>query len=133
MARQHSTRFLLFQARKAERAGELPEAVDLYNQIVKQDPEEDYAYNRLMVYYRRQKEYRKELQVIRSAIAAHEQHAADYQQAWIKRNKTTARVAKALVKSLGLVDRKGKPVLENRQLAVWKKRMTVVRKRLKQE
>jgi hypothetical protein len=84
-----------------------------------------------MVYYRRQKEYRKEIQVINAAIAAHEQHAQDYQHVWLKRNKQTAQVAKALVKSLGLVDRKGKPVLENRQLRLWRKRLAVVKKRLK--
>lgn len=64
------------------------------------------------------------------AIAAYARHAQESQQAWLRRHKKTARLAKALVKSLGLTDRKGIPVIENRQLATWRKRLQVVRKRL---
>ena len=130
MARQHSIPYLLGKARQAEQSGELSEAADLYERITKQAPMEAVAYNRLMVYYRRQKNYKKELQVIRQAIAAYARHAQESHDAWLRRHKRAARLAKALVKSLGLTDRKGIPVIENRQLATWRKRLQVVRKRL---
>jgi len=132
MAVKYSSHNLHVRARQAEQAGEAEEAVSLYNQALKNDPMDDLAYNRLMVYYRKRKEYRKELKMIQVAIAAHVRHAQDTGNLWLKKNRKTARTAKALVKSLGLLDRKGIPKLETRQIAAWRKRMTVVRKRLKQ-
>lgn len=130
MAPRYTSRNLHVQAREAEQAGEADTAADLYKQALKTDPLDDIAYNRLMVYHRRRKEYRKEKQLIEAAIAAHLKQAHTAQADWIRRNKKTARTAKALVKSLGLVDRKGAPKLETEILRKWRKRLTVVRKRL---
>lgn len=132
MAVSYTSRNLHVRARQAEQAGEPEEAARLYTQALKNDPMDDLAYNRLMVYYRRKKDYKAELRIIQSAIASHIRHAQESGQQWLKKNKKTARMAKALVKSLGLVDRKGMPKLETRQLAAWRKRLAVVRKRLRQ-
>lgn len=132
MAVRYTSRNLHVRAKQAEQAGEPEEAVKLYNQALKNDPTDDLAYNRLMVYYRRKKDYKKELSIIQSAIASHLRHAQETGQQWLKKNKKTARTAKALVKSLGLIDKKGTPKLETRQIAAWRKRLTVVRKRLNQ-
>ncbi len=133
MAVKYSSHNLHVQAKEAEQAGETEEAAKIYSQALKNDPMDDIAYNRLMVYYRRQKDYKMELKIIQAAIAAHLRHAQETGQQWLKKNKKTARTAKALVKSLGLVDRRGLPKLETHQLATWRKRMTVVRKRMKQD
>jgi tetratricopeptide (TPR) repeat protein len=130
MSRQHSIPFLLSKARRSEEIGGLSEAAEIYERIIKQAPMEAVAHNRLMVLTRREKDYRKELRIIQQAIAAHTRHAQENQQAWLRSHKKTARLAKALVKSLGLTDRKGLPVVENRQLANWRKRLQVVKKRL---
>lgn len=130
MSRQHSIPFLLSKARRAEQLGDIPEAAEIYERIAKQAPMETIVHNRLMVFHRREKNYRKELQVIQRAIAAYARHAQESQEAWLRRHKKTARLGKALVKSLGLTDRKGVPVLENRQVANWRKRLQVVKKRL---
>lgn len=131
MAVRYSSRNLHVQAKEAEQAGEAGQAIELYQKALKKDPMDDLAYNRLMVNYRRGKQYRKELQIIQAAIAAHLKNAQETQQQWLKRNKKTARTAKALIKSLGLVDPKGLPKLETRQLNTWRRRLAVVRKRLK--
>ena len=133
MATRHTSRNLHVRAKEAEKQGDTAEAVKYYYQALKNDPTDEIAYNRLMVYYRRRKEYKKELQVIQSAIASQQRHAQDFQQGWMRRNKKTARTAKALAKSLGLIDRKGMPVLETRQLDSWRKRLNVVRQRLKKQ
>ena len=130
MAIRYTSRNLHVQAKEAEQAGEADTAADLYRRALKADPLDDIAYNRLMVYYRRRKEYKKEQQLIQEAIASHLKQAHTAQTDWLKRNKKTARTAKALVKSLGLVDRKGIPKLETEILRKWRKRLAVVKKRL---
>jgi tetratricopeptide (TPR) repeat protein len=132
MAVRYSSRNLHVRAKQAEQGGNPDEAVKLYNQALKNNPADELAYNRLMVYYRRKKEYKKELAIIRSAIASQLRHAQESGLQWLKKNRKTARTAKALVKSLGLVDRKGMPKLETRQIAAWRKRLALVLKRLKQ-
>lgn len=131
MATRYTSRNLHVRAKEAEKQGDTAEAVKYYYQALKNDPTDQLAYNRLMVYFRRRKEYRKELQVIQAAIASQQRHAMDAQQGWMRRNKKTARTAKALAKSLGLINQKGMPILETRQLATWRKRLNVVRQRLK--
>lgn len=131
MAVKYTSQNLHVRAREAEQAGETDTAEKLYKQALKNDPLDDLAWNRLMVTYRRRKDYKQEQQIIKAAIAAHVQHAQDDQAAWLKRNRKTARTAKALVKSLGLLDRKGMPKLETRQLEAWRKRLTLVNKRIK--
>jgi predicted Zn-dependent protease len=128
---RYSNSYLLAKAKQAEQAGQADEAAQLYTELIKNKPVEAFAYNRLMVYYRRKKEYKKEQQLIKTAIAAYVHQAQESQEAWLKKNKLTARTAKALVKSLGLVDKKGSPIVENSQLTAWRKRLEVVRKRLK--
>jgi tetratricopeptide (TPR) repeat protein len=133
MPTRYNSRNLHARAKQAEQEGDMAEAVKYYYQALKKDPADAIAYNRLMVYYRRRKEYRKELQVIQAAIASQQRYALDYQQTWVRRNKKTARTAKALAKSLGLINQKGMPVLETQQLNTWKKRMNIVRKRMKKQ
>ncbi|AXY74121.1 tetratricopeptide repeat protein [Paraflavitalea soli] len=132
MAVRYSSHNLHVRAKEAEQAGEPAQAVKLYTQALKNDPMDDISYNRLMVHYRRQKDYQKELKIIQAAIAAHLHHAQQTGEQWLKKNKQTARTARALVKSLGLVDRKGMPKLETRQIETWQKRMGIVRKRIRQ-
>jgi len=131
MPARFTSRNLHARAKEAAQQGDAEEAVKYYYRALKNDPADAIAYNRLMVYYRRRKEYRKELQVIQAAIASQQRHALEYQQSWVRRNKKTARTAKALAKSLGLINQKGMPVVETLQLNTWRKRMNMVRKRLK--
>jgi tetratricopeptide (TPR) repeat protein len=130
MVIKYSNKYLLAKARVAEQEGRPEEAERLYTEAIKNDPLEVTAYHRLMVYYRRQKDYKQEQAIIQAAIAAHQRHAQERHQTWLQQNKQTARTARALVKSLGLVDKKGIPKVENLQLEAWRKRLQLVRKRL---
>jgi tetratricopeptide (TPR) repeat protein len=131
MAVRYSPRTLINQGLEAEESGDPGQAAKYYYSAIKQEPTAAVAYNRLMIYYRRKKDYKRELQVIRSAIAAQQERADNYRQKWLKKSRRSASVAKALLRSLGLVDKKGLPVLEDRQVVIWKKRLAVVNKRLK--
>ena len=47
-------------------------AIELYNQILKRDALQKHAYDRLMIIYRQEKNYKKELSVINSGIKTFE-------------------------------------------------------------
>lgn len=132
MAVTFSSHNVHVQAKEAEQAGEIDQAIKLYQQAIKNQPLDDLAYNRLMVNYRKRKDYKKEEETINAAIASHLRSAKESQMTWLNSNKKTARTAKSLAKSLGFLDKKGTPKLETRQLATWRKRLTVVKKRLQQ-
>ncbi|MBO9633099.1 MAG: hypothetical protein J7578_08265, partial [Chitinophagaceae bacterium] len=83
MALRYSSQNLHVQAHEAEQAGERDTAAKIYQRAIRVDPMDDHAYNRLMVYYRRKKEYRKELQIIQTAIGAHLKHAHEEQMDWL--------------------------------------------------
>lgn len=118
-------------AEEAARVGDEKGAEKLYQQAARKYPMDDHAYRRLMVYYRKRREYGKELEVIQTAIRAHKDHESNIQQQWLRIHKDKARTAKALAKSLGLVDKKGLPKIQDAQVDAWEKRMAFVRKRFK--
>jgi tetratricopeptide (TPR) repeat protein len=122
---------LLSTARQMEAEGNIPEAEKLYLQIIKSDPLNVEAYNRLLVIYRKQKEYRKELAIVNQAIKAHEDNFLQEQKKWITANKTAARISRLLAKGLGLINKKGLPLRQDRQLVNWHKRKSNLLKRMK--
>lgn len=102
-----------------------------YLQATKRNPLDVLAYRRLMMYYRKQKDYDKESQLIQTAIDAHTNVVYQSYRQWLLKNRRHATTAKALIKSLGLLDRKGMPVVDDPQVDAWKKRLAIVKKRIK--
>jgi len=84
----------------------------------------------MMVILRKQKQYKTELEVIQRAIAAAEKAIAANQRVVGDRDPESADLGRKLAKSLGLLDDEGLPVYEPPQLAAWRKREAVVKKRL---
>src|SRR5438309_4708473 len=62
----------LADARAAEESQQYDTAAELYQQILKQDTLNQEAYNRLMIIYRKQKDKKKELSIINTAIKAYQ-------------------------------------------------------------
>jgi tetratricopeptide (TPR) repeat protein len=56
------------EARWAEQAGNVNRAIKLYEQNIKENYADEFAFDRLMIIYRKQKEYRDELRVINRGI-----------------------------------------------------------------
>lgn len=131
MAARYSLPELHRLAKQAEQDSDVKQAIDYYQRSLKLDPMDDVAYHRLMVLYRREKEYRKELTVIDAAIKAHLDDSQRSRREWLNQNKKQARLAKQLMTSLGLLDQKGKETLESSQVSTWKKRREVVTSRIK--
>jgi len=111
--------------------GRIADAIKNYIAAIKADPLLARAYNRLMILYRKQKEYKKEMAIIKQAIGAYEKEIKEDQQAWKKANSKSARLNLNLAKAMGLLDDKGLPVYEYPQVMTWRKRMETVGKKLK--
>jgi uncharacterized protein YciI len=96
-----STRERLAEARQFERAGELAEAAAIYQKIVDGDAGNQEAVSRLLVAYRKLKEYRKELAVINAALAVYARRGKDLQEKWIREHPKAAGAGKSILKQLG--------------------------------
>ena len=96
--------------------------------LIREHPTYADAYNRLMIIYRKQNQYARELKLINTAIKV-------FEEAFNKRkptyNSKVASISKALLKATGLADKKGENLYQWGDLARWKKRKEVVQKKLK--
>jgi len=117
------------RAREMESAEDQQKAIAFYEKIINQDPVNEEAYRRLMIIYRKQKNYKKELAVIRAGIKAFENL---YQpSAGLVANKKIKALSKALLKSTGLADKKGNPLYQKEPIGSWTRRKLIVEKKLK--
>lgn len=130
-ANKKSKKELLKEARSQELEGKTNEAIKSYSLVISKDPLEAKAYNRLMILYRKLKEYKKELAIIKQAIGAYEKDIKDDQLTWKKANTKSAKLSLNLAKSMGLLNDKGLPVYEEPQIMTWRKRMETVQKKIK--
>lgn len=130
-ANKKSKKELLKEARSQELEGKTNEAIKSYSLVISKDPLEAKGYNRLMILYRKLKEHKKELAIIKQAIGAYEKDIKDDQLTWKKANTKSAKLSLNLAKSMGLLNDKGLPVYEEPQIMTWRKRMETVQKKIK--
>ena len=116
----------LQKAKALEEEGELKSAAAHYEKVRKIYETDQYIYNRLMIIYRKLKEYKKELAVINAGIKSFTRLYNSNKSS----NKKVATLSRALLKSTGLVNKKGEAVFEQEPINTWKKRREVVRKKL---
>ena len=122
---------LINKAKQAESDDEPEQAAKFYEQALKEKPSEPYTYERLMIIYRKLKRYRDELRVINSGLKNLRASNKKRQQKTVGRNTTIKTLSQALMKSSGLVDKKGNLLYEPEPIPKWEKRKSVVEKRLK--
>jgi len=99
-----------------------------YEERIKKNELDTDAYHRLMILYRKEKEYKKETALIRKAIKAFELFYAKHQPS---HSKKVAALSRAIAVSSGLIDKKGKAVYNPEPIAGWKKRLATAMKKLK--
>jgi len=102
-------------------------AIELYNQILKKDPLQIRAYDRLMMVYRKEKNYKKELSVINAGIKTFE---IFYKKQLGKPSKKINEISSKLNKAFHLVDKKGNSLYAPEPIDRWEKRKGVVEKRM---
>jgi hypothetical protein len=96
--------------------------------LISEHPTAADAYNRLMIIYRKQKLYAKELKLINTAIKV---FGEAFRKRQTRYNSRVAALSKELLKATGLADKKGENLYQWGDLARWKKRKEVVQKKLK--
>ncbi len=102
------------------------EAIGL-EKLIRSQPGNEHAYTRLMIIYRKLKEYKKEITIINTAIKVFEEKFRKKQPVFDK--KVTA-LSKALLKATGLADKKGNNMYEYGELSKWRKRKALVMKKI---
>src|SRR5439155_14373994 len=95
------------EAREAEQDDHLGKAVKLYEQNIKEDYADEFAFERLMIIYRKQKEYENELRVIDKGIEVFQQQMEKHLKHSLSRhvdNKKLEQLSNAIIKKSGLKD-----------------------------
>jgi tetratricopeptide (TPR) repeat protein len=122
------------EARQAESNEDLDQAIKLYEENIKEGYADPYAFDRLMVLYRKQKKYKDELRVINRAIKVFTDDYARRRKSMIaeaKNKKQVQALSDAIMKKSGLTDRKGNETYIPEPIGKWMKRKEVVQKRMK--
>jgi tetratricopeptide (TPR) repeat protein len=127
MAKVLSIKKTIEEADEAEEKEDIPLAIKDYESAIQADPLLEKAYDRLMILYRKEKNYKKELQLINSGIKAFE----NFYKSRKSNSKKIAEISKKLNKSFGFTDKKGNAVYDPEPIARWKKRKITVQKRIK--
>ena len=113
-------------------AGEEP--IELYKQKVAAGVFDALPYNRLMIHYRREKDYTAELKVIKKAIETFKKFYAGMQSSVVKSKRSKiAELSQKISKSTGLTDKKGQHIYLPEPIPQWMKRQATVEKKLKKK
>lgn len=120
----------LEKAKEAEADGELEQAAGMYERVINEKSIDDFPYDRLMIIYRKLKQYKDELRIINKAIKLYEDFYKKPVRKSAKQQKL-ATLSNAFIKSAGLKDKKGNLLYVPEPISRWMKRKAVVEKKLK--
>jgi tetratricopeptide (TPR) repeat protein len=112
-------------ARQLEQRGDIKEAVELYESLLKRSPEDLKIITRLIILYRKLKDYKKEMGLINKAIKIHEQRYLPK-----KATKQVSLISKKLNILLGHTDKKGKNKLLPQEIVKLQNRRSLLQKKL---
>ncbi len=110
------------------------EDITIYQQQARAGAIDPFPYDRLMIYYRKQKEYKKELQLINRALKVFGDHFKKQTAAVLQTARSQAaikRLSEKISRSSGLIDKQGKPNYIPEPLLRWTKRKQMVEAKLK--
>ena len=127
MAKVIAIKKIIEYADNAEEKEDIPLAIKDYEEAIQKDPLREKAYDRLMILYRKEKNYKKELKLINAGIKVFEKFYRSKKSS----SKKIAEISKRLNRSFGFTDRKGNAVYDPEPIARWKKRKITVEKRIK--
>lgn len=102
-------------------------AIKEYEEAIKKNTLAEKAYDRLMILYRKEKNYKKEFRIITAGIKAFE----SFYKSKKSRSKKIADISQKLNRSFGFTDKKGNSLYDPEPIARWKKRKEVVEKKIK--
>ncbi|MFT3701308.1 MAG: hypothetical protein QM802_03015 [Agriterribacter sp.] len=121
---------LISEGRIAEANGEQKKAAENYKRAIKKIPRNHEAYYRLMILYRKAKQFRNELTIINQAIRRFQK----FHQEMPRRKKLSPRLlnaTKTLAKSVGLLDSSGNKTHLPQPIVAWQQRRRTVLKKMR--
>ena len=127
MAKVVAIKKIIKEATRAEEKEDTSIAIKDYEEAIKTNPLTEKAYDRLMILYRKEKDYKNEVRVINTGIKSFE----NFYKSTKSRSKKIAEISNRLNKSFGFTDKKGNAVYDPEPIARWKKRKITVEKRIK--
>lgn len=128
---QISTENLLQKSREAEDDGNLEEAASLYEQVIKSNKLEELPFDRLMILYRKMKQYKDELRIINKGISLFEKSIKKPTRKNSAKSEKLILLSNAFMKNAGLKDKKGNLLYIPEPISRWMKRKVVVERKLK--
>ena len=112
---------------------QITENIAFYEEQAKAGAIDPFYYDRLMIYYRKHKEYKKELNLINKALKIFADHFKKQAEAVLTVAKSKAaikRLSEKINRSAGLVDKKGNPHYTPEPLLRWMKRKKTVQEKI---
>ena len=119
---------LVYLKKETDPAHTIEEEIKKLEGVIRDHPTNEKAYDRLMILYRKQGNYKQELRTINRAIKTFEELFRKKQPVY---NKKIKALSSAISKLSGLADKKGNSVYEKGELARWRKRKAIVAKKIK--
>jgi len=119
----------LEEAKELEQEDNREQAIAEYKKIIRAHPLREETYDRLMIILRKNKNIKEEIAVISKAIKTFENKYGKPSQNL--KGKKVARLSNAILKSMGLADKKGHPIYEHQPVARWNKRKKSLESKLK--
>jgi|SRR5436190_15356494 len=129
MAEQITTeKDILKEAHEAELKQDFNKAASLYKELIKRHPLKAFAYDRLMIVYRKLKRYKDEFNVVNKGIKAFENYFKQKSEKITAKHSQLKRLSKALIKSTGLGEKNHEYLPE--PLGKWRKRKELLAKKI---
>ena len=127
MAKVVSIKKTIEEANEAEEKEDVSLAIKDYEKAIEQNPLAEKAYDRLMILYRKEKDYKNELRIITKGIKSFE----DLYKSKKSSSKKIGEISKKLNRSFGFTDKKGNTLYDPEPIAQWRKRKAIVQKKIK--
>lgn len=127
MAKIISLKHSIEEESQAEEKQDTAAAITDYEEAIKINPLAEKTYDRLMIIYRKEKNYKSELKIINSGIKTFEKFYKSKKSG----SKKIADISNKLNRSFGFTDKKGNILNDPQPIARWKKRKVTVEKRIK--
>ena len=122
---------IMNEARELEISDEIDKAIKLYQRAIKMEPHNELPYNRLMILYRKQKQYEEELELINKGIKTFEDFYRKKSEKLISKHKAAAKLSDALAKSLGQRGKKVQDLYQPEPIPKWSKRKQLLEKKVR--
>ena len=122
---------IMNEAREYESGDEIDKAIKLYQRAIKLEPHNELPYNRLMIIYRKQKQFEDELELINKGIKTFEEFYRKRSEKLISKHKGAAKLSDALAKSLGQRGKNVQDLYQPEPIPKWTKRKQLVEKKVR--